>query len=78
ETTQVGSVDRSPLPQQYVRAEKLLEILFTDDARPSLRWLRDQQAKRAIPFTRVGRLCFFDPVAVKAEWDSRNRRKQVA
>jgi hypothetical protein len=61
------------LPPQYVRAEKLLEILFDADARPSVRWLREQQACRTIPFTRVGRLVFFDPVAVKAELDSRSK-----
>lgn len=59
------------LPSQYVRAEKLLKILFDDDARPSMRWIRYQTAKRSIPFTRIGRLVFFDPVAVKRELDSR-------
>jgi putative DNA primase/helicase len=33
------------LPAQYVRAEQLLEILFTPEARPSLRWLRQTAAR---------------------------------
>lgn len=60
------------LPSRYVRAEKLLDLLFEPEARPSLRWLRDQQKARAIPFVKIGRLVYFDPPAVRASLNSRN------
>jgi hypothetical protein len=47
-------------------AKGLLEILFADGCRPSLRWLRTQQKRKAIPSVRIGRLVFFDPDAVRA------------
>ena len=55
---------------QYVGAQKLLEIIFDADCRPSLRWLREQQAMRKLPFVKIGRLVFFDPIAVKAALDA--------
>ena len=62
---------QSPLAARYVDAEKLLEILFDEASRPSLRWLRDQQKARALPFAKIGRLCFFDPILVKAHFDAK-------
>jgi hypothetical protein len=50
---------------RYVSAVKLLEILFDDDSRPSLRWIRDQQKNRTLPFSRIGRRVFFDPELVR-------------
>lgn len=61
----------SVLGNQYVRAERLLEILFDPDCRPCLRWLRKEQATGSIPVVRIGRLVYFDPVAVKAHLDAR-------
>ena len=46
-------------------AEGLLAELFPQDARPTVRWLREQQRRRAIPFIKLGRLVFFDPLAVR-------------
>ena len=57
---------QSPLATRYVDAEKLLEILFDEASRPSLRWIRDQQKAR-----KIGRLVFFDPVACKAALDAK-------
>jgi hypothetical protein len=54
------------LEGQFVDARRLLEIVFEEGSRPSLRWLRDQQVRRAIPFVKLGRLVFFDPVQVRA------------
>ena len=62
---------QSPLATRYVDAPKLLEILFDEASRPSLRWLRDQQKARALPFAKIGRLVFFDPVACKAALDAK-------
>ena len=63
---------QSPLATRYVDAEKLLEILFDESSRPSLRWIRDQQKARRLPFAKIGRLVFFDPVACKAALDAKS------
>ena len=59
---------------RYVDAQKLLEILFEESCRPSLRWLRQQQATPKIPSVKIGRLVFFDPIACKTALDSRNQK----
>ena len=61
-----------PLPTRYVDAEKLREILFDEASRPSLRWIRDQQKARRLPFAKIGRLVFFDPVACKAALEAKS------
>jgi hypothetical protein len=63
---------QSPLAARYVDAEKLLEILFDEASRPSLRWMRDQQKAGRLPFAKIGRLVFFDPVACKAALDAKS------
>lgn len=50
---------------KFVSAEQLLEAIFEPESRPSLRWLREQTARRRIPFVKIGKLVFFDPQAVK-------------
>lgn len=50
---------------QLVNGPRLLEELFEQESRPSLRWLRDQTRHRTIPFVRQGRLVFFDPNEVR-------------
>ena len=62
---------QSPLATRYVDAPKLLEILFDEASRPSLRWIRDQQKARRLPFAKIGRLVFFDPAACKAALDAK-------
>lgn len=47
-------------PPKLVRAERLLEILFDEYSRPSLRWLRQMQAQRKIPYVKLGHLVRFD------------------
>jgi hypothetical protein len=56
---------------RYVDARKLLEILFDEASRPSLRWIRDQQRNRTLPFCKIGRRVFFDPMLVKAHLDAK-------
>jgi uncharacterized protein YbaR (Trm112 family) len=51
--------------EQFVDGPKLLELLFTPECRPTLRWLRDQQKARRIPFVKMGRLVFFSPAQVR-------------
>lgn len=50
---------------QLVDGTELLESLFSKESRPSIRWLRERQAKREIPFVKVGRLIRFDVEAVR-------------
>ncbi len=61
--------------RQLVDAKKLLEVLFEESSRPSLRWLRQLQARRAIPFVKQGRLVFFDVNQVRDALTSRNNSK---
>lgn len=67
------SVDR----ERMVSAEGLLGILWDDQSRPSLRWLREQQARRAIPYIKVGARVWFIPSeverALKERWTVRRR-----
>jgi len=51
---------------RLVDARGLLECLFDERCRPSLRWLRTQQKRKSIPSCRIGHLVFFDPDAVHA------------
>lgn len=62
---------RSQLATRYVDANKLLELLFDEASRPSLRWVRDQQKARTLQFVKIGRRVFFDPILVKAQLDAR-------
>jgi uncharacterized protein YbaR (Trm112 family) len=71
---QAESVKQPGALAQYVDAPKLLETLFAPECRPSLRWLREQQAARKIPSVKIGRLVFFDPAACKAALDARNQK----
>jgi hypothetical protein len=59
-------------PGQLVDGPTLLEILFPEKCRPTLRWLRDQQAQRHVPFIKVGRLVFFDPTKVREQLETQN------
>jgi hypothetical protein len=52
--------------EKLVDGVRLLEIIFAEDTRPSLRWLREQQARRTIPFIKIGGLVRFEPEKVRA------------
>ena len=61
--------------RQLVDANGLLHTLFPDPkSRPSLRWLRGQQANRTIPFVKMGRLVFFDVKEVERAIERRTVR----
>lgn len=47
--------------------------VFDGERKPSLRTFRDWQAKGLIPFRKIGRLTFFDPLEVRAALDKRCR-----
>ena len=61
---------------QLVDAEKLLEILFPADCRPTLRWLRERQRKKEIPYVKLGRLVFFHPVRVQESLSKQSTAKE--
>ncbi len=51
--------------EKLVDANGLLEALFDPAARPSLRWLRQMQAQRKIPYIKLGHLVRFDVEEVR-------------
>jgi hypothetical protein len=56
-----------------VDGPRLLEVLFPNvECRPSIRWLRNMQKGRAIPFIKLGHLVFFDPAAVLRALEQRH------
>ena len=73
-TPQTDTPDRPAT--RYVDAPKLLEMLFDEDSRPSLRWLRDQQRNRTVPFCKIGRRVFFDPLIVKLHLDAKATKRK--
>jgi hypothetical protein len=61
----------SPLTEldQWVSAERLLEILWDERSRPSLQWIRKETKRKMLPYIRRGRLIFYRPRSV-IEWFS--------
>lgn len=51
---------------KVVDANGLLEALFEKKCRPTTRWLLQQRKAGRIPYSRCGRLVFYDPVKVRA------------
>lgn len=60
------------LTGKLLNSQELLEALFSVEARPSPRWLRNQTKARAIPYVRVGHLVFFDLELVRAALANKN------
>jgi len=60
---------RSPLAEldQLVTAERLREIVWDEESRPSLQWIRKETKRRMLPHIRRGRLVFYRPRSVM-EW----------
>lgn len=59
------------IPQGLVGAKTLLEIIWPCETdRPSLRFLRELQAKRLIPYRKISRMVFFDPEEVRRSLDA--------
>lgn len=69
EFADANSAGAAGRPPKLVCAEELLELLWEEKSRPSLRWLRDLQEQRLIPSKRLGRRVFFDPEEVRAVID---------
>jgi hypothetical protein len=62
---------RSQGGRQLVDAHGLLQSLFDESSRPSLRWVRTMQKRRLIPYIKVGHLVRFDVEKVRAVLDER-------
>lgn len=59
------------IPNRLVGAEALLREVWRDkESRPSLRWLRGMQAKRLVPYRKMGRRVYFDPEEVRRAIDA--------
>lgn len=58
-------IEQPQSAQKLVNCDELLQELFTENARPSVRWLLNQVRARKIPFVRIGRLIFFDVEQVR-------------
>ena len=54
------------LSGKLANAEVMLKEVFSDECRPSLRWLRTQTKAQTIPCVRIGHLVLFDLEKVRA------------
>ena len=66
----------SPLSEldQWVSAERLLEVLWDEQSRPSLQWIRKETKRRMLPHIRRGRLIFYRPRSVMEWYNQRECR----
>lgn len=59
-------------PEGLLSAEELLKSIWPNaKCRPSLRWLREQQVRRTLPYVKCGRLVFFCPVKCRKALEQR-------
>ena len=80
-----GHPETCGVSDRRVNAAELLEVLYSQKSRPSIRWLRKMTAKGIIPVERHGRLVFYVPSQVVAalnrfgrfQEQERQRRKGV-
>lgn len=57
-------------PTGLVGAETCLRLVFPDEAtRPCIRYFRELQRKRLVPFKKIGRRTFFDAAEVRRALD---------
>jgi hypothetical protein len=64
------AASEATFPAGLVGAETCLRLIFPDEAtRPCLRYFRELQRKRLIPFKKIGRRTFFDPPEVRRALD---------
>ncbi|MCW5555429.1 MAG: hypothetical protein KIS67_25115 [Verrucomicrobiae bacterium] len=61
-----GQPEPSGATDKRVNAVELLDVLYSQKSRPSLRWLRKMTAAGIIPVERHGRMLFYVPSQVVA------------
>lgn len=71
---QLREILKNNTSDHFVDAKELLEDLFEPKSRPTIRWLRDQQKTRRVPFVKIGRLIFFNPAKVR---EALNRQRSA-
>lgn len=60
-TQEQPPTNQAPEPDhKLVDAHGLLDALFDENSRPSLRYIRKMQAQRRIPYIKLGHLVRFD------------------
>jgi len=73
-----GPPTPAPLPlselDQWVSAERFLEILWDEQSRPSLQWIRKETKRRMLPHIRRGRLILYRPRSVMEWYNQRESR----
>ncbi len=65
------TIEESENGTRLVDAKGLLNALFDDDCRPSLRWVRQMQSTRRISYIKIGHLVRFDIGEVRKELSSK-------
>lgn len=58
--------------EKLIGKKELLEKLFTESSRPSIRWLDYQIAAKRIPFVKMGCKIFFDLEQVRIAIQNRS------
>ena len=54
---------------KLVSAQELLNLMFTDNCRPKVRWLHEMKRKRRVPYYKIGHRVYFDPDRVREYWE---------
>ena len=54
------------IESRLVDSEGLLEALFPESCRPSMRWLSSMRDKGVVPYFKIGHLIFYDIDLVRA------------
>jgi hypothetical protein len=60
-----SGLDAAFAPGLLSAADLLIEIWPNPNSRPSLRWLREQTARRMLPYIKMGHKVFFNPIKVR-------------
>lgn len=52
--------------EKLMNGRQLLESLFSEECRPTERWLWTMRKERKVPFIKFGHFVLFDPLKVRA------------
>lgn len=65
--------EQSKNAPKLVNAERLLEAFFDEEIKSPLRWLRQMQAQRVIPYYKLGHLVRFNVEEVRKALENERR-----